>query len=160
MLTGKELGAAIESARIAKGVSKKKLAEDFGVKPPSVQGWVNTGRINKSALMRLMDYFSDVVGPEHWGLSAQMSSFISQQGVDLANQEPESPRTPHEDDYYNVELSPAYDRVALGRALFDKATPRSQAIISRINALEAQGKLTDEDLQLLERIIERFSTSK
>lgn len=46
-----------------------------------------------------MDYFSDVVGPEHWGLSAQMSSFISQQGVDLAGQEPEYPRTPHEDDY-------------------------------------------------------------
>ncbi|MEG0968514.1 MAG: S24 family peptidase [Pseudomonas sp.] len=68
MLTGPELGAAIEAARIAKGVSKKKLADDFQVKPPSVQGWVKNGRIDKSKLMDVIAYFSDVVGPEHWGL--------------------------------------------------------------------------------------------
>lgn len=77
MLTGKELGAAIESARLAKGVSKKKLAEDFGVAPPSVQGWVKTGRIDKSKLMELMDYFSDVAKPSHWGLSDRVSEFLS-----------------------------------------------------------------------------------
>ncbi|MHC8408323.1 S24 family peptidase [Pseudomonas sp. TMB3-21] len=70
MLTGPELGAAIEAARIAKGVSKKKLADDFSVKPPSIQGWVNNGRIDKSKLMDVIAYFSDVVGPEHWGLRA------------------------------------------------------------------------------------------
>lgn len=68
MLTGPELGAAIEAARIAKGVSKKKIADDFQVKPPSVQGWVKNGRIDKSKLMDVIAYFSDVVGPEHWGL--------------------------------------------------------------------------------------------
>jgi phage repressor protein C with HTH and peptisase S24 domain len=68
MLTGPELGAAIDAARIAKGVSKKKLADDFSVKPPSIQGWVNNGRIDKSKLMDVIAYFSDVVGPEHWGL--------------------------------------------------------------------------------------------
>jgi hypothetical protein len=68
MLTGPDLGAAIEAARIAKGVSKKKLADDFSVKPPSIQGWVNNGRIDKSKLMDVIAYFSDVVGPEHWGL--------------------------------------------------------------------------------------------
>lgn len=68
MLTGPELGAAIEAARIAKGVSKKQLADDFQVKPPSVQGWVKNGRIDKSKLMDVIAYFSDVVGPEHWGL--------------------------------------------------------------------------------------------
>lgn len=68
MLTGPELGAAIEAARIAKGVSKKNLADDFHVKPPSVQGWVKNGRIDKSKLMDVIAYFSDVVGPEHWGL--------------------------------------------------------------------------------------------
>ncbi|WP_219268768.1 S24 family peptidase [Pseudomonas sp. Xaverov 259] len=68
MLTGPELGAAIEAARIAKGVSKKQLADDFSVKPPSVQGWVKNGRIDKSKLMDVIAYFSDVVGPEHWGL--------------------------------------------------------------------------------------------
>ena len=77
MLTGKELGAAIEQARLAKGVSKKKLAEDFGVAPPSVQGWVKTGRIDKSKLMELMDYFSDVAKPAHWGLSDRVSEFLS-----------------------------------------------------------------------------------
>jgi hypothetical protein len=68
MLTGPELGAAIEAARIAKGVSKKNLADDFSVKPPSIQGWVKNGRIDKSKLMDVIAYFADVVGPEHWGL--------------------------------------------------------------------------------------------
>jgi hypothetical protein len=68
MLTGPELGAAIEAARIAKGVSKKKLADDFHVKPPSIQGWVKNGRIDKSKLMDVIAYFADDVGPEHWGL--------------------------------------------------------------------------------------------
>lgn len=73
MLTGPELGAAIDAARIAKGVSKKQLADDFQVKPPSVQGWVKNGRIDKSKLMDVIAYFSDVVGPEHWGLRAGFS---------------------------------------------------------------------------------------
>ncbi|WP_280041214.1 S24 family peptidase [Pseudomonas sp. Hg5Tf] len=73
MLTGPELGAAIEAARIAKGVSKKKIADDFQVKPPSIQGWVKYGRIDKSKLMDVIAYFSDVVGPEHWGLRAGFS---------------------------------------------------------------------------------------
>lgn len=68
MLTGPELGAAIEAARIAKGVSKKKLADDFHVKPPSIQGWVKNGRIDKSKLMDVIAYFAEDVGPEHWGL--------------------------------------------------------------------------------------------
>ncbi|MCO7513739.1 phage repressor protein [Pseudomonas guariconensis] len=69
MLTGTELGKAIEAARLAKGISKKKLAEDFGVAAPSVQGWVKTGRIDKAKLMQLIDYFSDVVDARHWGLA-------------------------------------------------------------------------------------------
>jgi phage repressor protein C with HTH and peptisase S24 domain len=81
MLTGKELGAAIESARMKKGVSKKKLADDFLVAPPSVQGWVKFGRIDKAKLMDLITYFSDVVPPTHWGLdgwaSLQMNPSIN-----------------------------------------------------------------------------------
>ncbi|WP_342649120.1 S24 family peptidase [Pseudomonas sp. REB1044] len=68
MLTGADLGAAIESARKKKNVTKKKLADDFGVAAPSVQGWVKFGRIKKSKLMDLITYFSDVVPPAHWGL--------------------------------------------------------------------------------------------
>ncbi|MFC0708339.1 S24 family peptidase [Azorhizophilus paspali] len=80
MLTGKELGAAIEAARLAKGVSKKKLADDFDVKPPSVQGWVNYGRIDKAKLMQLIAYFSNVVPPEHWGLDEQLLRSLSASG--------------------------------------------------------------------------------
>lgn len=76
MLTGPELGAAIEQARVAKGVTKKKLAADFGVAGPSVQGWVKTGRIDKSKLMELIEYFSDVVKPTHWGLSDRMGDIL------------------------------------------------------------------------------------
>lgn len=68
MLTGTDLGSAIEAARIKKGITKKALAEAFRVAAPSVQGWVTTGRIDKSKLIDVIRFFSDVVGPEHWGL--------------------------------------------------------------------------------------------
>lgn len=77
MLTGKELGAAIESARRAKKVSKVKLAQDFGVAPPSVQGWVKTGRIDKGKLMQLIEYFSGTVGAEHWGISGTLADAMN-----------------------------------------------------------------------------------
>ena len=70
MLTGKKLGDAIEKARVRKGVSKADLAREFGVKPPSIQGWIANGRISKTKLMELIQYFSDVVGAEHWGLDS------------------------------------------------------------------------------------------
>jgi hypothetical protein len=89
MLTGPELGAAIEAARIAKGVSKKKLADDFQVKPPSVQGWVKNGRIDKSKLMDVIAYFSDVVGPEHWGLRQGFTyESLPDVATDLSAEEP------------------------------------------------------------------------
>ena len=87
MLTGKELGDAIESARIAKGISKKKLAEDFGVAPPSVQGWVKNGRIDKAKLMELIRYFSDVVKPAHWGLSKPIADIITSDGLEIEAKE-------------------------------------------------------------------------
>lgn len=110
MLTGIELGAAIERARVAKGVTKKRLAEDFGVAGPSVQGWVKTGRIDKSKLMELIEYFSDVVPPAHWGLSERMGDILSvaeapaanasspKAGVKLSNIETWDDATPLPDD--------------------------------------------------------------
>ncbi|HBO1227182.1 S24 family peptidase [Pseudomonas aeruginosa] len=77
MLTGPQLGAAIEAARLAKNMSKKALAEQFGVKPPSVQGWINTGRIDKAKLIELISFFSGVVGAEHWGLSEKEAELIA-----------------------------------------------------------------------------------
>jgi len=74
MLTGQELGAAIDAARLIKNLSKKALAEHFRIAPPSVQGWIKTGRIDKSKLIEVIDFFSDVVGPEHWGLSERSAA--------------------------------------------------------------------------------------
>lgn len=90
MLTGPELGAAIEAARIAKGVSKKQLADDFQVKPPSVQGWVKNGRIDKSKLMDVIAYFADVVGPEHWGLRPGFTYESLQDVASVSVEEPAS----------------------------------------------------------------------
>lgn len=70
MLTGPELGQAIERARVLKRVTKKAMADHFGVQPPSIQDWVKSGTISKAKLPALWAYFSDVVGPEHWGLSS------------------------------------------------------------------------------------------
>lgn len=74
MLTGPELGEAIKSAIAKKNISQKKLAEDFGVKPPSVHGWIKTGRIDKPKFFELLRYFSDVVDATHWGLPADYSA--------------------------------------------------------------------------------------
>lgn len=70
MLTGPELGQAIERARMLKGVSKKAMADHFDVRPPSIQDWVKSGTISKAKLPALWAYFADVVGPAHWGLSS------------------------------------------------------------------------------------------
>jgi SOS-response transcriptional repressor LexA len=70
MLTGSELGAAIATAIAAKGVTQKAVADEFGVRAPSVQDWIKRGTIDKSRLPKLWSYFSDVVGPQHWGLSS------------------------------------------------------------------------------------------
>lgn len=77
MLTGEKLGQAIAAAIKLKGVSKKTIADSFGVRPPSVQDWCKRGTISKDRLIQLWAYFSDVVGPEHWGLSAFPDDRIS-----------------------------------------------------------------------------------
>ncbi|EGY53117.1 LexA family protein [Neisseria shayeganii] len=69
MLTGKELGDAIAKAIELKKVKKADVATEFGVKAPSVSGWIKTGRISKEHLDKLVTYFSDVVGPEHFGIN-------------------------------------------------------------------------------------------
>jgi len=69
MLTGPELGKAVAEAIRLKGVSKAAVARHFGIKGPSVYDWINHGRVGKQHLTELVNYFSDVVGPEHWGLT-------------------------------------------------------------------------------------------
>lgn len=74
MLNGKELGQAIEAAYNLKKAagkisSKADVARHFGIRTPSVYDWIKKGSISKDKLPELWSYFSDVVGPEHWGLS-------------------------------------------------------------------------------------------
>ncbi|EKN3610699.1 TPA: hypothetical protein PXJ37_002486 [Yersinia enterocolitica] len=73
MLSGKELGHAIEVAinkKISSGAIKTKaeVARHFKIKPPSIHDWIKKGSISKDKLPELWNYFSDVAGPEHWGL--------------------------------------------------------------------------------------------
>lgn len=73
MLTGKKLGAAISVAidkKLANGSAKSKadIARYFGIEPPSIYDWINRGTVTKDKLPKIWDYFSDVVGLDHWGL--------------------------------------------------------------------------------------------
>ncbi len=73
MLSGKELGLAIAQAidkKLALGTARTKaeIARHFEIKPPSIHDWIKKGSISKDKLPELWKYFSDVVGPEHWGL--------------------------------------------------------------------------------------------
>lgn len=72
MLTGKPLGSALAVAIEKKGVSRAQVARDFGIKGPSIYDWINHGRIGKQHLARMVAYFSDVVGPEHWGIEPSL----------------------------------------------------------------------------------------
>jgi predicted XRE-type DNA-binding protein len=73
MLTGQALGEALRAAIARKGVSQQQVADAFGVGQSSVAGWLKSGRIGKRHLVKLVSYFADVVGPEHWGLPAAWS---------------------------------------------------------------------------------------
>lgn len=69
MLTGKELGRAISAALAIKGYgAKAALARHLRIKPPSVADMTEFGRIDKAKLTALWGFFSDVVGPSHWGM--------------------------------------------------------------------------------------------
>jgi len=119
MLTGSELGAAIEAARIKKNVSKKAFGDAFGIKPPSVQGWVKTGRIDKSKLIEVIRYFSDVVGPEHWGLASDDAELLNLESL------PDAPTAPAES---------SADQVIKMLSRAGKLTPEGrQAILSAVD---------------------------
>ncbi|WP_430515485.1 DNA-binding transcriptional repressor RacR [Escherichia coli] len=48
---------------------KGEIARHFNVQPPSIHDWMKKGSISKNKLPELWAFFSDVVGPEHWGLN-------------------------------------------------------------------------------------------
>lgn len=75
MLTGTELGKALDSAMTLKKVKQADVAKAFKIRQPSVSEWISTGRIGKKHIPTLITYFSDVVGPDHWGLPFSFDEF-------------------------------------------------------------------------------------
>lgn len=74
MLSGPALGAAIAAAFKEKkkrdpSLTQAVMAKHFHLsRQASISEWIKTGRVDKKHLQALFDYFSDVVGPEHWGM--------------------------------------------------------------------------------------------
>jgi hypothetical protein len=92
MYEKEQLGEAFASAMKKKGVGPTEVARHFKVQPPSVTDWKATGRIAKRHLEKMLDYFSDVVGPEHWGLTAKSPLWLGLTANTLTLHEPAAPR--------------------------------------------------------------------
>jgi hypothetical protein len=69
MLTGQELGDAIAKALEQNGRTQADAARFFNVKPPSVSGWVKTGRISKDNFDRLRAWLR-FTPDSHWGAAS------------------------------------------------------------------------------------------
>jgi len=100
MLMGESLGAALREAMKQKGVTQHDVAAAFGVRQPSVSEWLRYGRVAKKHIPALVNYFSDVVGPEHWGLpnnwhsrapEAQLSPRVLEVAMALEKRRVDSP---------------------------------------------------------------------
>ena len=74
MYTGEKLGEAIKTAMKLKDVTQSEVADKFGVRQPSVAGWIKSGRIGKKHIDDLIEYFSDVVPPSHFGIENMVMS--------------------------------------------------------------------------------------
>lgn len=69
MLTGQDLGEAIAKALEENGKSQAEAARFFGVKPPSVTGWLKTGRISKDNFDKLRSWLTKTPD-SHWGANS------------------------------------------------------------------------------------------
>lgn len=67
MLTGQELGKAIRTALEQNGKTPADAARHFKIKPPSISGWMSTGRISKENFNQLVHWL-DKTPLSHWGL--------------------------------------------------------------------------------------------
>lgn len=73
MKQGIELGKAIAEALplVIDGVrfnTKADVARALGIEPPSLHSWMQTGRVSPRKKMALLNLFSTVTTPQHWGL--------------------------------------------------------------------------------------------
>lgn len=67
MLKGKELGEAIRTALKQNDKTPADAARHFNIKPPSVSGWMTTGRISKDNFHKLGAWLTRTPH-SHWGL--------------------------------------------------------------------------------------------
>lgn len=143
MLTGKELGDALKVAIEKKRVTKKAVADHFGVKPPSVQDWIKFGRIGKQHLNELVDFFADVVPPEHWGM----------RGIDVVFTDGEGRLTA-------VQAKSRYGASPNDLGVSPSATlsviEMSERIATQIVTLTRAGLLEKNAIEELERVMLRF----
>jgi len=88
MLKNKELGLAIKAALEQNNFSQAEAARKFNLKPPSITGWIQTGRISKENFEVLKNWC--VKTPlSHWGLdnneSRPITNKLDQLDIDLLN---------------------------------------------------------------------------
>ena len=158
MLNGTDLGAAIKAAiekKIASGAapSQAAIARHFNVRPPSIHDWIKKGSISKDKLPEMWRYFSDVVGPEHWGLKS-WPDMGSPAALDPAPQNKPWPfKTIPEDQIHELpesQLNALEGAIALAIAqmkLGIQVSPRSAAPANNVIPLRAHkpGGLVDMD---------------
>ena len=83
----KHIGHLIRAAMEEKGVGPTEVATAFGVKPPSVTGWITTGRIHKNKISQLVTYFGKPL--EHWHFMDQGSQpYAKNRAADPPHTEP------------------------------------------------------------------------
>ncbi len=111
MLKGKELGSAIRQALADNGKTAADAARYFNVKPPSVSGWLSTGRISKENFDRLRVWLSKTPDA-YWGAG---SAPVAQAGVSQAKASEAWPFSP--DLLDQVLALDARDRLQLEGAL-------------------------------------------
>lgn len=129
-------------------LSQKKVAEMAGITPAAVNLYfkginplnAQFASVLSQALGEPVERFSERLAKE----IAQMAKAVSQPIRDV-----DEHKEPHPSARSAMDVA----------SMLAGVTPRSQAIIRRIADLEAQGKLTAEDLRIIEQIIERFSTA-
>lgn len=73
MKSGPDLGQAIKDAMALKRLTQAQMGTEFGVNQGSVSEWCRFGRVDKKHIIHLVAFFSDVVGPDHWGLPESFS---------------------------------------------------------------------------------------
>jgi len=162
MLKGKEFGVAIARAiqlKLDSGAVKTKaeIARHFGMKPPSLADWVKKGSVAKDKLPELWRYFSDVAGPDHWGMtkSEWPAGLTDDRDADHAHDKsdvallPSSPGESAENPSDSARIQPAKKAMESGAPLV--LSPAVHALIETVRPLP------DDDLALLTQIARRMA---